>query len=112
MTYEENKGMNLTMDKCDLDVSNMTTLHGFPVKEPCRCNSCESACKFDNKFSMNPMQGFNVWIVVSFYLFVLLASLIISYWKKYYRKGKSSEEFSRNESQDDSMRKVTPINNI
>lgn len=110
MDYSEDKGMNLTMDKCDLDVSNMTSLHGFPVKEACRCNSCESACKFDNKFTMSAMQGFNLWVVVSFYLFVIFATLIITYCKKYYRKGKHSEDFSRHSSQDYTMKKVVPIN--
>ena len=110
MDYADDKGMNLTMEKCDLDVSNITSLHGFPVKEPCRCNSCESACKFDNKFSMNAMQGFNLWVVVSFYLFVIFASLMITYCKKYYKKGKHSDEFSRHSSQDYTLKKNVPIN--
>lgn len=101
MTYERDTGMKLDMDKCDMDVTNKTEIHKFPIKEGCSCNSCETACKFDNKFKMNPLQGFNAWIVVTFYLFVILASIIITYCKKYYRKGKKSyDDISRGNSMD------------
>jgi len=110
MDYMDNAGMNLTMDNCDLDVSNITELHGFQVKETCRCNSCESACKFENKFSMSAMQGFNLGIVVGFYLFVIFASLVITYCKNFYKKGKISDNYSRNSSQDYTLKKNVPIN--
>ena len=116
MSYEKDSGMKLNMDHCNIDVTNKTEIHTFPIKEACRCNSCESACKFDNKFHVNPLQGFNAWIVVSFYLFVILASIIITYLKKYYRKGKRSYDESLNNSVDfgnfksNDKKKEAPIN--
>ena len=100
MTYKKESGMKLEMDPCNLGITNKTDIHKFPIKEGCRCNSCESACKFDNKFHVNPLQGFNAWVIVSFYLFVILATIIITYCKKYYRKGKPSDEISRSNSFD------------
>lgn len=98
--YQDNRGMNLTMDDCSLDITNKTELHGFPAKESCRCNSCSSACKFDNKFYIPALEGFNVWIIIAFYLFVIITTLIVQYLKKYNRKGKLSDERSRNDSVD------------
>jgi hypothetical protein len=113
MTYEKDSGMKLDMDPCDLDVTNKTEIHLFPIKEGCRCNSCESACKFDNKFHMNPLKGFNGWVVISFYLFVTLASIIITYCKKYYKGKRSSFNDSHinfNSFRENNNVKVSPIN--
>jgi hypothetical protein len=102
MNYEKDSGLKLDMDSCDLDVKNNTEIHSFPIKNGCRCNSCESACKFDNKFHINPLKGFNAWIVMSVYFFVILATIIITCCKNYYRKGKktSFDDNSKNGSID------------
>ena len=112
MLYDDKIGMNITMDDCNLNAAQYNhTLHGFNVNSTCTCNTCASSCKFENKYVFSPMEGFHLWIVISFYLFVIFASMIITYCKKSFSKHEEHDEEGQSSSiVEDSTKKQNIIN--
>ncbi len=96
MNFTKEVGLDFEIDTCDTKPVD-GKVRGYYVEDTCKCNSCEKSCQYDIKTSFPILEGFSIFTVGIFYLFVFIFTLIISLCKSYY-KDKNPEDHSRSSS--------------
>lgn len=90
MKIDNERGLKYDIDKCDIDVID-GNIRGYTNNTECSCNSCDGRCDYNIDASVSFMNGVNVWLIVGCYIFVLVATLGLFFYKKSTEKSDKSE---------------------
>lgn len=101
MKVDNSRGLVFEVDRCGRNVSDTGYIRGYgcgPKEEGlpdngnctvCSCNSCDDRCDYNIDASVAYMNGANPGLIAGCYVFVLIATIALFFYKKHSNKDES-----------------------
>ena len=96
MKIDNERGLVYDNDQCNLQIPENQTVRGYKNISRCSCNSCELNCNYDFDSSVGVLNGINTTLIISFYAFVLVATILLFFYRKKCGKNENNNRFEQN----------------